>query len=180
MNFKQTDRFFPTKAPHTSRPQPTNGSGPVARRDPAAQAGPSRWNLVEPAGSKLPFETRCPARVSIKTYKKENRSFRNGFLSGFQPQESLAAHSFIRAQRGNKDSDLRALGGAFLLFLVDSGMRRNQKGIPRSAERVSGLCPENPRPFEKGRRKLPLGLRCFFSKKRPSPKGRSLKNHLCD
>ena len=142
MNFKQTDRFFPTKAPHTSRPQPTNGSGPVARRDPAAQAGPSRWNLVEPAGSKLPFETRCPTRVSIKTYTKGKTN-----------------------QMVGLSRELRVCGRAFLLFLVDSGIGRNQKGIPRPARRVSGLCPENPRPFEKGRRKLPLGLRCFTRKK---------------
>ena len=39
-------------------PAGENGSGPVARRGPAAQAGQSRWNLVEPAGSKLFFDFR--------------------------------------------------------------------------------------------------------------------------
>ena len=43
-----------------SRPQATNGSGPVARRDPAAQAG------RRPQTAESPIETRCPTRVSIK------------------------------------------------------------------------------------------------------------------
>ena len=43
-----------------SRPQATNGSGPVARRGPAAQAG------RRPQTAESPIETRCPTRVSIK------------------------------------------------------------------------------------------------------------------
>ena len=43
-----------------SRPQATNGSGPVARRDPAAQAG------RRPQTAESPIETRCPTRGSIK------------------------------------------------------------------------------------------------------------------
>ena len=45
-------------------------------------------------------------------------------------------------------------------YLIDSGVDTgNQKGIPDSAESGSGLCPENPQPFEKGWRKLQLGVR---------------------
>ena len=68
---------------------------------------------------------------------------------------------------------------AFNLFFVDSGFGRNQLGefralalilsahsagtriVTYGPERDSGRCPENPQPFEKGWRKLHLGLRCF-------------------
>ena len=50
---------------------------------------------------------------------------------------------------------LRRLRTAFFVdVLVDFRIRENQKGVPDSAESGSGLCPENLRPFEKGRRKL--------------------------
>ena len=47
------------------RPQATSGSGPAARRGPAAQAGPA-----PPQRAESLFDSRCPTRESIKTYKK--------------------------------------------------------------------------------------------------------------
>ena len=91
-----------------------------------------------PQSPKSPFETRCPTRVSIKTNKKERPSFRTVFpMSGQWPRSiSLAAAS------------------DYFFVLVDFRKSENQKGIPRPAGRGSGLCPENPQPFEKGWRKL--------------------------
>ena len=64
-----------------------------------------------------PFETRCPTRVSTQTNKKERPSCRTVFLMSALCARSIAHPTpFIRAQRGNKDSDLRALGCAFLFF----------------------------------------------------------------
>ena len=51
----------------------------------------------------------------------------------------------------------------FCLFSLKPGADTGfQKRVSDSAESDSGLCPENPRPFEKGRRKLQLGVRWFF------------------
>ena len=49
--------------------------------------------------------------------------------------------------------------------LVDFRFAKIKRGIPRPAGRGSGLCPENPQPFEKGWRKLQLGVRWFGQKK---------------
>ena len=74
------------------------------------------------------------------SYKKRSAVSRRRFWglfwlipgTGTGNQEGISCHTpLIRARRGNKDSGLRAAG------------------------HDSGLCPENPRPFEKGRRKLP-------------------------
>ena len=48
----------------------------------------------------------------------------------------------------------RPAGRASIFVLVDFRNAKIKKGISDSAESDSGLCPENPRPFEKGRRKL--------------------------
>lgn len=50
---------------------------------------------------------------------------------------------------------LRILRDALLFWLIPVN-GRNQKGISSVATDDSGRCPENPRPFEKGRRKLYL------------------------
>ena len=42
----------------------------------------------------------------------------------------------------------------FYFYLIPGSDTGNQRGIPDSAESDSGLCPENPQPFEKGWRKL--------------------------
>ena len=42
-------------------------------------------------------------------------------------------------------------------LLIPGADTGNQRGIPDSAESGSGLCPENPQPFEKGWRKLQQG-----------------------
>ena len=44
-------------------------------------------------------------------------------------------------------------------LLIPGADTGNQEGIPCPAGHGSGLCPENPRPFEKGRRKLQLWVR---------------------
>jgi len=45
---------------------------------------------------------------------------------------------------------LRILRDALFLFIfVDFRKAKIKRGVPRSAERVSGLCPENPQTFEK-------------------------------
>ena len=53
----------------------------------------------------------------------------------------------------------RPAGRASIFVLVDFRKAKIKKGISDSAESDSGLCPENPRPFEKGRRKLYCRLR---------------------
>ena len=55
----------------------------------------------------------------------------------------------------------RAMG--FYFWLIPGADTGNQEGIPRSAERVSGLCPENPQAFrERLERKLQYWVRCYF------------------
>ncbi len=81
-----------------------------------------------------PLETRCPSRVSIQTYKKE------------RPTKWLVFPESLRILRD-------ALLFLFWLIPVND---RNQKGISPVATGDSGRCPKNPRPFEKGRRKLYL------------------------
>ena len=70
-------------------------------------------------------------------------------MSGFQPR-----------------GEFRALRSAivFMFGLKPGAGTGFQKGIPRPAGRGSGLCPENPQPFEKGWRKLQLGVRWFGQK----------------
>ena len=45
-------------------------------------------------------------------------------------------------------------GGALNYFWLIPALAGINRGVSRSAERDSGLCPENPQPFEKGWRKL--------------------------
>ena len=42
----------------------------------------------------------------------------------------------------------------FILVQLIFAEAKIKKSVSRSAERDSGLCPENPQPFEKGWRKL--------------------------
>ena len=57
----------------------------------------------------------------------------------------------------------RPAGRASIFVLVDFRKAKIKKGISDSAESDSGLCPENPRPFEKGRRKLYFRLALILS-----------------
>ena len=169
-----------------SRPQATNGSGPVARRDPAAQAG------RRPQTAESPFETRCPTRVSIKP------SFQSASADAQFPCAPSALMESVPVERiplspsllrtlfpvrphsgqGTKEKTVpkgglfmsalcarsiaRPAGRASIFVLVDFRNAKIKKGISDSAESDSGLCPENPRPFEKGRRKLYFRLRAGF------------------
>ena len=131
-----------------------NGSGPAARRGPAAQAGPSRWNLVALRRARnSPLKPGVRPGFQSKQTKRKDRPFgrsfqrvarpagrafafilvdsgqKTGIKRGFRhlrmatqgsalrtrslsrkAGESFISPSthFIRAQRGNKDSDLRA------------------------------------------------------------------------
>ena len=96
-----------------------------------------------PQRAKFPFETRCPPRFQFKQTKRKDRPFGRSF-------QEIARHTpFTHARRENKDSGLRAAGRAFLRLLVDSGLSRNQKGIPHPAGCGSGLCPENRQPLKR-------------------------------
>ncbi len=89
-----------------------------------------------PQARNSPFETQCPPWVSTKTNKKE------------RPTDWLVF-----------PENCATCGSRFFCsFLVDFRKSENQKGIPRSAERVSGLCPENPQPLKR-LAKLSLRLR---------------------
>ena len=144
-----------------TRPQAKNGSGPEARRDPAAQAGRA------PQSAELPFETRCSARVSTQTNKMGKTVLSDGLSFFFAQTAAVRTEGMDgRQERGKptgwlvfherawRAESLAACGRRFELFLVDSGSGRNQKGISPVATGDSGLCPENPQPFEKGWRKL--------------------------
>ena len=72
---------------------------------------------------------------------------RVGLMSGFQPRGILRVCG-------------RAENQVWLIF----ALRKSKGGIPRPAGRGSGRCPENPQPFEKGWRKLQLGVRWFGQK----------------
>ena len=102
------------------------------------------------------------------------RSYAAGAGNGGQKRRTAFLMSGHRPRRV-----LLAAASAFNLFFVDSGFGRNQLGefralalilsahsagtriVTYGPERDSGRCPENPQPFEKGWRKLHLGLRCF-------------------
>ena len=69
----------------------------------------------------------------------------------------------------------RRVGLSFLYVWIDSrGGHRESKEIPLSADSGSGRCPENLRPFEKGRRKLYFAcgrelVRCYSQKENRDP-----------
>ena len=106
-------------------------------------------------------------KLSLKPFSKGLRSLeaepqvalrraRNPFLKlGVRPGFQLKQTKKKDQPNGWSFQRLRRLRTALLFFfLVDFRKGENQEGFPDSAESGSGLCPENPRPFEKGRRKL--------------------------
>ena len=64
------------------------------------------------------------------------------------------------------------MGFIWLIPRSDTG---NQEGIPRPAGRGSGLCPENPQPFEKGWRKLQQGCGDLMKRNRCAGQRRDLR-----
>ena len=134
----------------------------------------------------------CEMKLSLKPFSKGLRSLeaepqvasrrtRNPLLKpGVRPGFQFKHQKNRSPQRAKFSEKTTLLGGLFhertlcakycasadalfLFFLVDFRKSENQKGVSRSAERDSGLCPENPRPFEKGRRKLHCLVRCYSS-----------------
>ena len=172
-SFRSKTKKFPR--PAHRRERDSQGTSPLS---------PSRWNLVEPAGSKHPFLIspspargnqlnfrfyRSPQRAKYSARQARSSKTPPAFLhsvctscviprklhrwcgygrgkptagwfsmSALGAQGSLAAHSFIRARRGNKDSDLRALGGAWNYFWLKPG---SDTGFQ---EGNSGLCGVRP------------------------------------
>ena len=100
---------------------------------------PSGWfSPLLPFVHSLRSDCRSLGKEKGKTVRKD----------GLSHERTLCAKSIARPA-----------GRAFFVFLVDFRKAKIKKGISDSAESDSGLCPENPRPFEKGRRKLYCRLR---------------------
>ena len=118
-------------------------SNPARRR----QAGPGlRPGAVQPrrlAGLRRvrnsPLETRGPPRVSTQT----NKTRQTVLSDGLSHERTLCAE--YCASLGMR---------FFILVQLIFAEAKIKKRVSRSAERDSGLCPENPQPFEKGWRKL--------------------------
>ena len=127
----------------TTRPQATigvQGTSSLARSSRAGwpvQVEPGR----APQSAKLPIETRCPPRVSIKTNKKERPSLRTVF-----PEIAPSAD------------------GAFVFILVDSGQKTGiKRGFRRlrTAARLRAWTAPGLRPGPDCRLRAGLA-RCFF------------------
>ena len=122
----------------------------------------------------------------LRTLSLSDRSF--GDAHGIRsrgtdsPIPTLTAHPpFVRPHsgRGTKEKTVpkdglfmsalcarsiaRPAGRASIFVLVDFRKAKIKKGISCPAGHDSGLCPENPRPFEKGRRKLYFRLALILS-----------------
>ncbi|WP_412106784.1 hypothetical protein [Butyricicoccus pullicaecorum] len=110
-------------------PQPSSGFSRDASLEPV-QVEPGRPSQR----AKFPFDSRCPPRESIQTYKKG----KTNPSVGLSHERTLCAKSI----------SLAAASDYFLFWLIFA-KAKIKKGISRSAERDSGLCPENPQTFEK-------------------------------
>ena len=119
-----------------SRPQATNGSGPEARRDPAAQAGQSRWNLVAIRRWRNTLFDSGQGPESTKILSKARTAARAIFL------RPVAAHE-KRPPKGGLFFFSLAQRAIIYYVLIETWVEhRVSRRISRSAERASGQrCP---------------------------------------
>ena len=139
-----------------TRPQAKNGSGPEARRDPAAQAGRA------PQSAELPFETRCSARVSTQTNKMGKTVLSDGLSFFFAQTAAVRTEGMDERQERGKPTgwlvfherawraeSLAACGRRFetrvLLIPAQAGINRGFRRL-RTATSLRGWTAPGRRP----------------------------------
>ena len=92
------------------------------------------------------------AEPQVAARKSRNSPFDSGLLTGINQNKKKSA---TRKSRNLLERpSFRTVFPFWLFELIPGSDTGNQKGIPPVATGGSGLCPENPQPFEKGWRKL--------------------------